>query len=378
MPAVKECAGANGAVAAGVAPRPNPMADSSLQHRGGLQRRADEVAATILKDFDPLTTARRRCSHGQSRVEAATAAEFVALPNASRARSASARVYLDASRELLKARPASGCTCPTEHAAGTGRPGRHADVLSPFDQPAAGSGRRRALPRRRQPRPPQLTPDIPTLIEQGIPDFELSTDRRDDAGGAPRPPTLHEAIVEIISEPTMSNARRRVARRSRPVRPKKWRIRWPRSALRMMKIAGIERNGSSTHSDGIPFDVVYRQVMNMTQPSLPRQVNWCAMPPIMATAGPRQSRNGRPSPQTPLPRPPSTAPARMVVPGHDTPGSARIRSRTARTAVSSADLRHATSAGHERHRHERIPFRARMRATRSPRPRPQRQRSDDN
>ena len=92
----------------------------------------------------------------------------------------------------------------------------------------------------------RLTPDIPTLIEQGIPDFELMT----WTGvlfpkGVPEPvfTTLRDAIVKIITEPGYVDRQAAGGSEIAPTSPEEMRrIQLAEIQLYrdMMKIAGIE------------------------------------------------------------------------------------------------------------------------------------------
>jgi tripartite-type tricarboxylate transporter receptor subunit TctC len=92
----------------------------------------------------------------------------------------------------------------------------------------------------------KLTPDIPTLIEQGIPDFELMT-----WTGVMMPAgvqtavfaTLREAVVKIISEPTYVERQAQGGSEITPCTSEEMRrIQVAEINLyrEMMKIAGIE------------------------------------------------------------------------------------------------------------------------------------------
>jgi tripartite-type tricarboxylate transporter receptor subunit TctC len=92
----------------------------------------------------------------------------------------------------------------------------------------------------------KLTPDIPTLIEQGIPDFELMT-WTGVLMPAGVPPAimalLREAIVKIISEPAYVERQAASGAEIAPCTPEEMRrIQVAEIELYrdMMKIAGIE------------------------------------------------------------------------------------------------------------------------------------------
>jgi tripartite-type tricarboxylate transporter receptor subunit TctC len=91
-----------------------------------------------------------------------------------------------------------------------------------------------------------LTPDIPTLIEQGIPDFELMTwtGVLMPAGVPPAVMTaLREAIVKIISDPAYVERQAASGAEIAPCTPEEMRrIQVAEIELYrdMMKIAGIE------------------------------------------------------------------------------------------------------------------------------------------
>jgi tripartite-type tricarboxylate transporter receptor subunit TctC len=92
----------------------------------------------------------------------------------------------------------------------------------------------------------KLTPDIPTLIEQGIPDFELMT----WTGvlfpkGVPQPAfkTLHDTIVKIITEPSYVERQAGGGSEIAPTTPEEMRqiqIAEIQLYRDMMKAAGIE------------------------------------------------------------------------------------------------------------------------------------------
>ena len=92
----------------------------------------------------------------------------------------------------------------------------------------------------------KLTPDIPTLIEQGIPDFELMTwtGVMMPAGVPPAiMTTLREAIVKVISEPAYVERQAQSGAEIAPCTPEEMRqIQLAEIQLYrdMMKIAGIE------------------------------------------------------------------------------------------------------------------------------------------
>ena len=91
----------------------------------------------------------------------------------------------------------------------------------------------------------KLTPDIPTLIEQGIPDFELMTwtGVMLPAGVRRDLTTLREAIVKTISEPAYVERQAQGGSEIKPTTPEEMRrIQVAEIELyrEMMKIAGIE------------------------------------------------------------------------------------------------------------------------------------------
>ncbi len=218
VPAVVENKpGANGAIAAEVAAKAKPdgmtifvCSNTAAASNVAMMR---SLPYDPLKDFDPLTLIGRAPVFlmVNPKVEAATAAELVALckrqPGKINFGSGSASTRI--SGELLKAKAGIDMV----HVPYKSTPAALQDTMAGhvqlcFTDPVTGlpqvkAGTVRCLGVGNRGRY-KLTPDIPTLIEQGIPDFELMT----WTGvlmprGVPAPvlKTLHEAIVSVISDP---------------------------------------------------------------------------------------------------------------------------------------------------------------------------------
>jgi tripartite-type tricarboxylate transporter receptor subunit TctC len=218
VPAVVENKpGANGAIAAEVAAKARPdgqtifvCSNTAAASNVVLMK---SLAYDPLRDFDSVTLIGKAPVFMivNPKVEANTAAEFAALCKRQPARinfgsgSASTRI----SGELLKARagidmvhvPYKSTPLALQDTMAGHVQMCFADPVTSLPQVKAGTVRCLGVGNRGRYR---LTPDIPTLIEQGIPDFELMT----WTGvlfpkGVPEPvfTTLRDAIVKIITEP---------------------------------------------------------------------------------------------------------------------------------------------------------------------------------
>ena len=208
-----------------------------------------------LKDFEPVTLIGRAPVFMivGPKVEASTAQEFVALCKRQPGRinfgsgSASTRI----SGELLKAKAGIDMVhvpYKSTPLALTDTMSGHvqmcfADPVTSLPQVKAGTVRCLGVGSRGR---YKLTPDIPTLIEQGIPDFELMT----WTGvlvprGVPQPAftRLREAIVKTITEPAYVERQAQGGSEITPTSPEEMRrIQVAEIQLYrdMMKIAGIE------------------------------------------------------------------------------------------------------------------------------------------
>jgi tripartite-type tricarboxylate transporter receptor subunit TctC len=260
VPAVVENKpGANGAIAAEVAAKAKP--DGQTIFVCSNTAAASNVALMKslpydpLKDFDPLTIIGRAPVFMivNPKVEARTAQEFVALCKRQPGRinfgsgSASTRI----SGELLKAKagidmvhvPYKSTPAALQDTMAGHVQMCFADPVTSLPQVKAGTVRCLGVGSRGR---YKLTPDIPTLIEQGIPDFELMT-----WTGVLMPKgvppavlkTLHEAIVKTITEPGYVERQAQGGSEIAPCTPEEMRrIQIAEIELYrdMMKIAGIE------------------------------------------------------------------------------------------------------------------------------------------
>ena len=260
VPAVVENKpGANGAIAAEVAAKAKP--DGQTLFVCSNTAAASNVAMIKslpydpLKDFDPLTVIGRAPVFlmVNPRLGTKTVAEFVALARREPGRinfgsgSASTRI----SGELLKAKAGIEMVhvpykstplalqdtiaghvqmCFTDPV--TGLPQVQAGTVLCL---GVGSARRY-----------KLTPEIPTLIEQGIPDFELMTWTGVLIPRGVPPPIaakLHEAIVRTISDPGYVERQAAGGTEIAPCTPQEMRALQVSEIdlyRRMMKVAGIE------------------------------------------------------------------------------------------------------------------------------------------
>ena len=260
VPAVVENKpGANGAIAADVAAKSKP--DGQTIFVCSNTAAASNVAMMKslpydpLVDFDPLTIIGTApvFMMVNPKVEAQSASEFVALakrlPGKINFGSGSASTRI--SGELLKAKagidmvhvPYKSTPLALQDAMSGHVQMCFADPVTSLPQVKAGTVRCLGVGSRGR---YKLTPDIPTLIEQGIPDFELSTWT---GVMVPRgaPPavlkTLHGAIVTTITEPGYVERQAQAGSEITPTSPQEMRrIQLAEIQLYrdMMKIAGIE------------------------------------------------------------------------------------------------------------------------------------------
>ncbi len=260
VPAVVENKpGANGAIAADVAAKAKP--DGQTIFVCSNTAAASNVAMMKslpydpIRDFDPVTIIGRAPVFMivNDKVPAKTAREFVALCKAQPGKinfgsgSASTRI----SGELLKAKAGIDMThvpYKSTPAALQDTMAGHvqmcfADPVTSLPQVKAGTVRCLGVGSRER---YKLTPDIPTLVEQGIPDFELMT----WTGvllprGVPQPVAtrLREAILKSITDPAYVERQAQGGSEIAPSTPEQMReIQLAEIALyrEMMKIAGIE------------------------------------------------------------------------------------------------------------------------------------------
>ena len=251
--------GAHGAIAAEVAAKSKPDGQTLFVCSNTAAASNVAMMKSIpydpLTDFDPLTIIGRAPVFMivNPRVEATTAAEFVALckrqPGKINFGSGSASTRI--SGELLKAKAGidmvhvpykSTPLALTDTMAGHVQM-CFADPVTSLPQVKAGTVRCLGVGNRGR---YKLTPDIPTLIEQGIADFELMT----WTGvlmprGVPQPilATLHAAVLKAITEPGYVERQAAGGSEITPTSPEEMRkIQIAEIALyrEMMKIAGIE------------------------------------------------------------------------------------------------------------------------------------------
>ena len=268
VPAVVENKpGANGAIAADIAAKARP--DGQTIFVCSNTAAASNVALMKSLPYDPLTDFDPMTIIGRApvfmivnpKVEASTAQEFVALCKRQPGKinfgsgSASTRISGSASTrisgELLKARTGIDMVhvpYKSTPLALTDTMSGHvqmcfADPVTSLPQVKAGTVRCLGVGSRGR---YKLTPDIPTLIEQGIPDFELMT----WTGvlvprGVPQPAfaRLREAIVKTITEPAYVERQSQGGSEITPTSPEEMRriqIAEIQLYRDMMKIAGIE------------------------------------------------------------------------------------------------------------------------------------------
>ncbi len=260
VPAVVENKpGANGAIAAEVAAKSKPdgltifvCSNTAAASNVALMK---SLPYDPIKDFDPVTLIGRAPVFMivNPKVEAKTAAEFVALckrqPGKINFGSGSASTRI--SGELLKAKagidmvhvPYKSTPAALQDTMAGHVQMCFADPVTSLPQVKAGTVRCLGVGNRGR---YKLTPDIPTLIEQGIPDFELMTwtGVMLPAGVPPAiAGPLRESIVKIVSEPAYVEKQAQGGSEITPCTPEEMRrIQLAEIQLyrEMMKIAGIE------------------------------------------------------------------------------------------------------------------------------------------
>ena len=251
--------GANGAIAAEIVAKSKPdgqtlfvCSNTAAASNVALMR---SLPYDPLKDFDPLTLIGGAPVFMivNPRIDAGSASEFVALckrqPGKINFGSGSASTRI--SGELLKAKAGIDMVHvpykSTPLALADTMAGHvqmcFADPVTSLPQVKAGTVRCLGVGSRGR---YGLTPDIPTLIEQGIPDFELSTwTGAMLPRGVPQPvfDRLYEAIVKAISEPGYVERQAAGGSAITPTSPAEMRrIQIAEIELyrEMMKVAGIE------------------------------------------------------------------------------------------------------------------------------------------
>ena len=251
--------GANGAIAADLAAKSKP--DGQTFFVCSNTAAASNVALMKSLPYDPLTDFDPMTIIGRApvfmivnpKVEANTAQEFVALckrqPGKINFGSGSSSTRI--SGELLKAKagidmvhvPYKSTPLALQDTMSGHVQMCFADPVTGLPQVKAGTVRCLGVGNRGR---YKLTPDIPTLIEQGIPDFELMT----WTGvlfpkGVPQPvfKTLRDAIVKTITEPTYVERQAVGGSEIAPTTPEEMRqiqIAEIQLYRDMMKVAGIE------------------------------------------------------------------------------------------------------------------------------------------
>ncbi|CAN5586986.1 tripartite tricarboxylate transporter substrate binding protein [soil metagenome] len=251
--------GANGAIAADLAAKSKP--DGQTIFVCSNTAAASNVALMKslpydpLKDFDPVTIIGKAPVFliVNPKVEAKTAQKFVALAKRQPGKinfgsgSSSTRI----SGELLKAKagidmvhvPYKSTPLALQDTMSGHVQMCFADPVTSLPQVKAGTVRCLGVGNRGR---YKLTPDIPTLIEQGIPDFELMT----WTGvlfpkGVPQPvfTKLRDAIVKTITEPSYVERQAAGGSEIAPTTPEEMRVIQVAEIQLyrdMMKIAGIE------------------------------------------------------------------------------------------------------------------------------------------
>ncbi len=260
VPAVVENKpGANGAIAAEVAAKSRPdgltifvCSNTAAASNVALMK---SLPYDPIKDFDPVTLIGRAPVFMivNPKVEARSAGEFVALckrqPGKINFGSGSASTRI--SGELLKAKagidmvhvPYKSTPAALQDTMAGHVQMCFADPVTSLPQVKAGTVRCLGVGNRGR---YKLTPDIPTLIEQGIPDFELMTWTGVMLpAGVPAAIAgpLRESIVKIVSEPAYVEKQAQGGSEITPCTPEEMRrIQLAEIQLyrEMMKIAGIE------------------------------------------------------------------------------------------------------------------------------------------
>jgi tripartite-type tricarboxylate transporter receptor subunit TctC len=260
VPAVVENKpGANGAIAAEVAAKAKPdgqtifvCSNTAAASNVAMMR---SLTYDPLKDFQPVTMIGRAPVFMivNPKVDAATAQDFVALcrkqPGKVNFGSGSASTRI--SGELLKAKaqidmvhvPYKSTPAALQDTMAGHVQMCFADPVTSLPQVKAGTVRCLGVGSRGR---YKLTPDIPTLIEQGIPDFELMTWTGVLLPSGVPPAvsaTLREAIVNTITEPAYVERQAQGGSEITPTTPEEMRrIQVAEIELyrEMMKIAGIE------------------------------------------------------------------------------------------------------------------------------------------
>ncbi len=260
VPAVVENKpGANGAIAAEIAAKAKPdgqtifvCSNTAVASNVALMK---SLTYDPLKDFEPLTIIGRApvFMMVNPSVEASTAGEFIALckrqPGKINFGSGSASTRI--SGELLTAKagidivhgPYKSTPAALQDAIAGHVQMCFTDPVTGLPQAKAGTVRCLGVGSRGR---YKLTPDLPTLIEQGIPDFELMTwTGAMIPTGVPSPiaQRLHAAIVQTISDPAYVARQAQSGAEVAPSSPEEMRriqIAEVQLYRDMMKVAGME------------------------------------------------------------------------------------------------------------------------------------------
>ncbi len=256
---VETMPGANGAIAAEVAAKAKPDGQTifvcSNTAAASNVAMMKSLSYDPLKDFDPVTIIGRAPVFMivNAKVEAKSAPEFAALcrrqPGKINFGSGSASTRI--SGELFKAKagvdmvhvPYKSTPAALQDLMAGHVQMCFADPVTSLPQVKAGTVRCLGVGSRGR---YKLTPDIPTLIEQGIPDFELMT----WTGillprGVPQPvqTKLREAMLKAITDPTYVERQAQGGSEIAPSSPEEMRrimVAEIQLYRDMMKIAGIE------------------------------------------------------------------------------------------------------------------------------------------